>query len=161
MKKITMIAAIGKNNELGKDNDLIWKIPEDLKFFKEQTLNKPIVMGKNTLDSLPGLLPNRLHLVLTHKKNEETEQLKVFNNYEKLLEFIDKLDTEVMIIGGSQIYKQFIDIADKLILTEIDDTKEADTYFPEFNIDDWIKKNICSHTYNGIKYNHVIYTKKY
>ena len=98
MKRITIIAAIGKNNELGKNNDLIWKIPEDLKFFKEQTLNKPIVMGKNTLDSLPGLLPNRLHLVLTHQKIEETEQLKVFNNYEKFLEFIDKLDEEVMII---------------------------------------------------------------
>lgn len=63
MKKITLIAAIGKNNELGKDNNLIWKIPEDLIFFKEQTLNKPIVMGKNTLDSLPKMLPNRLHLV--------------------------------------------------------------------------------------------------
>lgn len=159
MKRITIIAAIGKNNELGKNNDLIWKIPEDLKFFKEQTLNKPIVMGKNTLDSLPGLLPNRLHLVLTHQKIEETEQLKVFNNYEKLLEFIDKLDEEVMIIGGAQIYKMFIDIADKLVLTEIDAIEEADTYFPIFNKKIWQKETISTHIFNDIKYTHVIYKK--
>ena len=74
MKDITLIAAIGKNRELGKNNDLIWHLPEDLKFFKEQTVNKPIVLGKNTLDSLPKLLPNRLHLLLTHQDIKEQEQ---------------------------------------------------------------------------------------
>ena len=71
MKNVTMIAAVGKNLELGKDNKLLWHLPEDLQFFKEQTMGKPIIMGKKTLDSLPRLLPGRLHLVLTHQQLEQ------------------------------------------------------------------------------------------
>mgnify|MGYP003430593614 FL=1 len=94
MKNITMIAAVGKNLELGKDNKLLWHLPEDLKFFKEQTMGKPIIMGKKTLDSLPILLPGRLHLVLTHQQLEETDQVKVFRDLDSLVEFIKELNQE-------------------------------------------------------------------
>lgn len=162
MKDITLIAAIGKNLELGKNNELIWHLPEDLKFFKEQTLNKPIIMGKNTLKSLPKMLPNRLHLVLTHQNLEENEQLKVFHTKEELLEYIKTLDSEVMVIGGGQIYKQFLPHATKLILTEIEaeDKSEEIIYFPKFNKEEWDRKELCHHEHEPIKYTHVQYTKR-
>ena len=159
MKNITIIAAVGKNYELGKDNKLIWYLPEDLKFFKEQTINKPIVMGKNTLDSLPKLLPNRLHLVLTHQNIEESDQLKVFHTKEKLLEYINNLE-EVMIIGGAKIYEEFIEYATKIILTEIDQEYDADVYFPKFNKDEWYATELSTHIQDGVKYKHILYEKK-
>lgn len=160
MTKITLIAAIGRNNELGKGNDLIWKIPADLAFFKEHTINKKIIMGKNTLDSLPRLLPKRLHLVLTHQNIEENEQLKVFHDIKELDKYLEELDEEVMVIGGAQIYKQFIDRADSIILTEIDDEANADTYFPSFNKDEWQNEILSENEYDGTKYKHVVYVKK-
>ena len=159
MKNITIIAAVGKNYELGKDNRLIWHLPEDLKFFKEQTINKPIVMGKNTLDSLPKLLPNRLHLVLTHQNIEENDQLKVFHTKEKLLEYINNLE-EVMIIGGAKIYEEFIEYATKIILTEIDQEYDADVYSPKFNKDEWYTTELSTHIQDGVKYKHILYEKK-
>lgn len=160
MKNITIIAAIGKNNELGKNNQLLWHIPEDLSFFKEQTINKPIVMGRKTLESLPKLLPGRLHLVLTHHQLEETEQIKVFHSIDSLLNYIKQLNQEVMIIGGAQIYKQMLPKANKMLLTEIDDIKEADAYFPIFDKNAWECKILSSHETETIKYKHVLYTKK-
>lgn len=160
MMNVTMIAAVGKNLELGKDNKLLWHLPEDLQFFKEQTMGKPIIMGKKTLDSLPRLLPGRLHLVLTHQQLEETEQIKVFRDLDSLVEFIKELNQEVMVIGGAQVYKQMLDYSDKMILTEIDAETEADAYFPSFNKDEWEQEVLCSHEDKGIKYRHLVYQKK-
>lgn len=160
MKNITMIAAVGKNLELGKDNELLWRIPEDLQFFKQQTLGKKIVMGKKTLDSLPGLLPKRTHIVLTHQELEPSERLIVFHDITELKEYLQQLREEVMIIGGAQIYQQFIDDADKLVLTEIDGEKEADVYFPSFNKNDWDQEVLCEHQYEDVKYKHLVYTRK-
>ena len=160
MKNITMIAAVGKNLELGKDNELLWRIPEDLQFFKQQTLGKKIVMGKKTLDSLPGLLPKRTHIVLTHQELEPSERLIVFHDITELKEYLQQLREEVMIIGGAQIYQQFIDDADKLVLTEIDGEKEADVYFPSFNKNDWDQEILCEHQYEDVKYKHLVYTRK-
>ena len=84
---INLIAAIGKNNELGKDNDLIWRFKEDMNFFKEQTMNKPIIMGMNTYNSLPKLLPGRQHIVLTSKERELDPQIIVVHSVEQLLKF--------------------------------------------------------------------------
>lgn len=160
MKNITMIAAIGKNNELGKDNQLLWHLPEDLNFFKEQTMGKPIIMGRKTLESLPRLLPGRLHLVLTHQDLEETEQIKVFHTTEDLLNYIETLNQEVMVIGGAQVYKQMLDQAEKMLLTEIDDSKAADAYFPTFDKQDWDCKILSSHEEGEVKYKHLSYTRK-
>lgn len=160
MKNITMIAAVGKNNELGKDNKLLWHLPEDLRFFKEQTMGKPIVMGKKTLDSLPRLLPGRMHLVLTHQELEPHNQIKVFHSIEELVDYIALLDQEVMVIGGAQIYKQMLELSDKMLLTEIDAEKDADAFFPDFDKDSWDCEELCHHQEGNIHYKHLSYTRK-
>ena len=161
MRNITLIAAIGKNRELGYNNDLIWKIPEDLKFFRENTNGKYIVMGLNTFNSLPKLLPNRKHIVLTHRDIELDSSVVIFHSINELLSFIDMLDEEVMIIGGSMIYNQMIEYASQMLLTEIDDSHDADVYFPMFNLSEWDRELISEHNYNEIKYSHVLYRRKY
>ena len=157
---ITLIAAVGKNLELGKDNTLIWSIPEDLKFFRENTMGKTIVMGINTLKSLPKLLPNRKHVVLTRKNIELDPSIVVVHSIDELLSYIELLGEEVMIIGGAQIYSQMIEYANKMLLTEIDDSKDSDVYFPSFSLDDWDREVISEHRYNDINYSHVTYTRK-
>ena len=157
---ITLIAAIGKNNELGNDNKLLWHIPEDLNFFKANTMNKKIIMGINTLNSLPKLLPGRKHIVLTHRNLELDPEILVFHSITELLEYIKSLNEEVMVIGGGQIYKQMIEYANKLLITKIDDTKEADTFFPKIDNNDWNCELLSEHEYKDIKYKHLIYKKK-
>ena len=161
MKNITMIAAIGKNNELGKNNKLIWPIKEDLQFFKQQTMGKPVAMGMRTLESLPKLLPGRKHIVLTTKNKDLGPQVVVVHSTEDLLKFIEEYQDEVMIIGGARVYSEMIKYADKLVLTEIDaEDKEADAYFPEFNKEDYDCCELCSHESDGLTYKHKVYTKK-
>ena len=160
MYKITFIAAIGKNRVLGKNNSLIWHIPEDLRFFKENTVGKPIVMGMNTLNSLPKLLPNRKHIVLTHKEIDLGPDVVVVHGILELLNYISSLNEEVMVIGGAQIYSLMIDYADKMLLTEIDKEYDADAYFPNFTLEDWNREIISNHVYDDIEYSHVAYTRK-
>lgn len=160
MSNITLIAAIGKNRELGYNNDLIWTIPEDLKFFRDNTIGKQIVMGMNTLNSLPKLLPDRKHIVLTRREVELNPKILVFHSIDELLCYADSLDKEVMVIGGAQIYSQMIEYADKMLLTEIDDEALADVYFPEFSIEDWDRELISNHKYENIDYSHVMYRRK-
>ncbi|MBQ6495079.1 MAG: dihydrofolate reductase [Bacilli bacterium] len=158
MNNLTIIAAIGKNNELGYKNGLIWRLKEDMKFFKENTIGKPIVMGRKTLESLPKLLPNRTHIVLTHQ-DIVIPGVIIIHSKEELFNLIK--DEEVMIIGGESIYKMFIDDVDKMLLTEIDkEYKDADAYFPEFNKDNWNIKVLSRKVENNISYNHIEYTKK-
>lgn len=160
MKNITMIAAVGQNKELGKDNQLLWHLPEDLKFFKEQTMGKPIVMGKRTLDSLPRLLPGRLHLVLTHQEIEPNDQIRVFRDIDSLVEFITTLEQEVMVIGGAQVYKEMLDLSDKMLLTEVEASTEADVFFPDFDKSKWDCEELSSHQEGPIRYKHLSYTRK-
>ena len=161
MKNITMIAAIGKNRELGKNNDLIWHLKEDMKFFKDQTMGKPIVMGRKTFESLPKLLPGRKHIILTKQKLDVPEEVLLFHNKEDVLDYIKSYQEEVMIIGGASIYKEFLEDSNKLVLTEIDDEdKKADTYFPYFDKNEWLKEELSQVEENNIKYKHIIYTRK-
>ena len=160
MNKITLIAAIGKNRELGYNNDLIWKIPEDLMFFKDNTMGKYIVMGMNTFNSLPKLLPGRKHIVLTSKNVDLGEEVLIIHGIDELIQYIDTIDSEVMIIGGAMMYGQMIKYANKMLLTEIDDSKDCDVYFPEFDKSDWDKEIVSSHTYEDISYSHVCYTRR-
>ena len=161
MKNVTMIAAVGKNLELGKDNNLIWHIKEDMKFFKEQTMGKPIVMGRKTLESLPKLLPGRKHIVLSRQHLDLDEQILVVHSKEELLKYIEEYQDEVMIIGGASIYKEMLPVAHKLILTEIDaEDKEADAYFPSFNKEEWDSVELSSHTETTPHYKHLVYTRK-
>ena len=154
---ISIIAAIGKNNELGKNNNLIWHLPNDLKFFKETTMGKPILMGRKTLNSLPKLLPGRTHLVLS-TSNLNIDGVIQFTNIEDALDYIKNID-EVFIIGGASIYKEFLSYADKLYLTEIDAVSEADVYFPTFDKTKYKRSVIKTNEDNGIKYEHVLYER--
>ena len=163
MKNVTMIAAIGKNNELGKNNDLIWKFKEDMQFFKEQTMGKPMAMGYKTFYSLRGgkPLPGRKHIVLTSRNLEENPQIIIVRSLEELLKYIEEYKEEVMIIGGASIYKAMLEYADKLVLTEIDaEDKEADAFFPEFNKEEWNNEILSEHEENNIKYKHLVYKRK-
>ena len=155
---ISIIAAIGKNNELGLNNDLIWHLPNDLKFFKEKTLNQNIVMGYNTFVSLGRILPSRKHIVLSFEKVRLPLEVIQFNNLEDLNNYIK--DKDVFIIGGASMYKQFIDKADRLYLTEIDNTHKADVYFPNFDKSLFDKKILGTNSDNGINYTFTLYERK-
>lgn len=156
---ISIIAAIGKNRELGRGNDLIWHIKEDLKNFKNLTMGKYIVMGKNTYESLPKHLEGRKYIVLSSSLSEIENGL-LFNDFNKLLEFIKDVDEEVMIIGGASIYKLFLPFSDKLYLTEIDSEEKADVYFPDFNKEDYGCNVVSTNEVDGLKYSFVIYERK-
>lgn len=156
---ISIIAAIGKNKELGRGNDLIWHIKEDLKNFKNLTMGKYTVMGKNTYESLPKHLEGRKYIVLSSSLSEIENSL-LFNDFNKLLEFIKDVDEEVMIIGGASIYKLFLPFADKLYLTEIDSEEKADVYFPDFNKEDYKCNVVSTNEVDGLKYSFVIYERK-
>ena len=160
MKNISMIAAIGKNRELGINNDLIWHIKEDLQFFKEKTMHKPIVMGYKTLESLPKLLPGRKHIVLTRRDLKLDPEILILHSKEELLEYALNHEEELMIIGGASIYNQLIDEAETMYLTEIDATAEADCYFPEFNKEEWSSEVISEFKDHNPPYKHLIYKRK-
>jgi len=132
---ISLIAAIGKNNELGKGNDLVWKLPADQKFFREKTTGHPMIMGRKTFESLPGILPGRRHIVITRDKSYLHQGVEVVNSLEEAIKIsrvtLDKRG-EIFIIGGAEIFKQSMDLADRLYITHIDaEDKKADTFFPE------------------------------
>ena len=156
---ISIIAAIGKNGEIGKNNELIWHIKEDLQNFKNLTMNKYIVMGANTYASLPKRLEGRKYIVLSNHL-KEIENGLLFKNFDDLIEFINKQNEEIMIIGGSSIYKSFIPYADKIYLTEIDDTSEADAYFPDFDKSKYRYSVLKENCDKELKYKFVIYEKK-
>ena len=160
MENVSMIAAIGKNNELGKDNNLIWHLPGDLKFFKNVTMGHDIIMGSTTFYSLPKLLPGRKHIVLTSKEINNSDII-VLHNRSELIEYLKKKKEEIFIIGGSSIYTQMLDLADKLYLTEIDAScKDADCYFPRIDYNNWETQVIGNNSNNGINYKHVLYKRK-
>ena len=158
---IKIIAAVGKNLELGKNNGLIWHLPGDLKFFKEQTMNKTVAMGRNTFNSLPKKLPNRQHIVLSDidNFNKDTQGVNVvYNARDFMMEcFKEGERHEMFIIGGASVYRMFIGMADELILTEIDASSEADVYFPEFDKSHFQKEILGEGEDNGIHYTHVRY----
>ena len=162
---INIIAAIGKNNELGKGNSLIWNIPKDLKFFREKTKNSIIVMGRNTFNSLPKILPGRKHIILSSTNNfnkEINDDVTVINSKEDLINLCKKIseNNEVFIIGGASLYSMFIDIADVLYITHIEKVEEtADVYFPKIDEAKWKKKILANDEDNNIKFSWVEYTK--
>lgn len=151
---INLIAAVGKNLELGLDNKLIWQIPEDLKYFKEVTTGKTIVMGRKTYESIGRPLPNRKNIVLSRKKIE-INNVEVINDYREVLG-----DECVFIIGGESVYRLFLPYADNIYLTEIEDSSNADSFFPNFDKNLYEKEIISEGIYNSVKYSFVIYRKK-
>lgn len=132
---ITLIAAIGKNNELGKDNQLLWHLPIDFKRFKTLTSHHTIIMGRKTFESLPGILPNRKHIVISRNKNLKIDNVVIVNSLKEALALTEK--ENVFIIGGGQIYHESIKIADALEITRVNISVNADTFFPKIDLNHW------------------------
>ncbi len=133
---ITLIAAIGEKNELGKDNQLVWHLPEDFKRFKSITSGHYIILGRKTFESFPKPLPNRTHVIITRQKDYAPENCIVVNSIKDAVAACTK-EQDVFVIGGGEIYKQSIEIADKLEVTRVHHTFEADTFFPEIDLEKW------------------------
>lgn len=137
--RISIIAAIGENRELGKDNKLLFDIPEDMKFFREVTRGKPVIMGRKTAEHLvefytKGPLPGRKNIVVTRNPEYKLEGFTVVPNMEHAIETAQKENSEeIFIIGGGEIYKLGLPFADRLYLTIVDGNYEADAFFPEYS----------------------------
>lgn len=135
---INIIAAIGENRELGKDNKLLWHIPEDMKYFRDKTKGHPVIMGRKTHESIGRPLPERTNIVVTRRSNPELLKLDapgliVKHTIDESNAFAESIGTgEVFIIGGAQIYKQTLFKVDKLYLTIVHHSFDADSYFPEY-----------------------------
>jgi dihydrofolate reductase len=135
---INIIVSVSENWVIGKDNKLLWNLKDDLKRFKEITLNKPIIMGQKTFESLPnGALPNRNNIVLTYDKNFYADDTITALTISDALNKAKEFNEEVFIIGGGTIYKQFMEYTDKIYLTVVHTYIEGDTYFPELNESEW------------------------
>lgn len=131
---ISIICAIAKNRAIGKNNQLLWHIPEDFKHFKETTSGHPIMMGQKTFESIGRPLPNRRNIVITNDEKFCAEGCEVVYSIDEAIKKACEVEKdEIFFIGGGMIYQQTIGLADKLYLTVVDKEFEADTFFPEYN----------------------------
>ncbi|WP_010249610.1 dihydrofolate reductase [Myroides injenensis] len=134
---ITLIAAVAENNALGKNNQLLWHLPDDFKHFKTLTSHHTIIMGRKTFESFPKPLPNRKHIIITRQSDYTApEGCVVVNSLEDALALADK-NEEVFVIGGGEIYTQALPFADKLELTRVHKSFDADAFFPDFDTNQW------------------------
>jgi len=135
---LSIIVAVAKNNVIGKDNKLIWHLPEDLKRFKKLTTGHTIIMRRRTFESLGRVLPNRKHVILCNDKqmNIDNENVEILEDI-SMLEKYKNSDEENFIIGGATIYKLLMPMADKMYITHINEEFEGDVYFPEINEKEW------------------------
>ena len=149
--KVSIIAALGANREIGKDNDLIWHLPKDMRFFTETTTNHFVIMGRKNYDSIPEKyrpLKNRTNVIVTRQEGFHAENCVVVNSIEEGIELAKfEGETECFIIGGGQIYDYSLkhDLADRMYLTHIQESFEADAFFPTFDPENWFCKEIMCH----------------
>lgn len=162
-KKISIIVAIAENHAIGKDNDLLWHISNDLKRFKELTKNHYIIMGKRTYFSLPTRpLPNRTSVVITDIPDEKIDNCIMAYSIDDAVKKMDSAG-ENFIIGGGSIYRQFMPLANKLYITRVHKTFKADTFFPEISLMEWQlteKTDINDDSQNEFTYSFEIYKRK-
>ncbi|MEP5610621.1 MAG: dihydrofolate reductase [Cyclobacteriaceae bacterium] len=141
--KISMIAAMGSNRVIGKDNDIPWHLPDDFKYFKETTERHHVIMGRKNWESLPPKfrpLPNRPNLLITRQQDYIANGAAIFQSLQQALSFAkDSNETEAFIIGGGEIYRMGLSFADKIYLTEINGGFEGQTTFPEFDTNEWVE----------------------
>ena len=136
MTRITLIAAMARNRVIGRDGELPWHLPADLKHFKRTTLGSPVLMGRKTWDSIGRPLPGRRNLVLSRAEPSLPEGVELFSDVETALNACEAED-ELFVIGGAEIYRLFLPVAHRLILTEVDEEVEGDTLFPPFDEESW------------------------
>ncbi|MFW5645653.1 MAG: dihydrofolate reductase [Bacteroidota bacterium] len=162
-KNISIIVAIAENNAIGKNNELLWKISDDLKRFKKLTTGHKVIMGRNTYLSLPNSpLPNRKNVVITDIENEKFEGCEMAYSIEEALANVQE-NEEAFVIGGGMIYKQFLPHANKLYLTRVHQSFEADTFFPALNYDEWVemeRQEFSAGEKNEFPHSFIVYARK-
>lgn len=158
MKDLYMIACISKDGGLGKGGELLWHIPEDMKFFRETTKGNMVIMGRKTFDSIGRALPGRRNIVLSSRKGENADV--EWHTREELEEALKTTSGKKFIIGGASLYEMFLPEAEKLYLTEVDSVKSADIIFPQFEKSEWQREVLQNGEYDGIKYEIVEYTRR-
>jgi dihydrofolate reductase len=140
---LSAIAAMASNRVIGKDGALPWSLPEDMKFFRDTTKGHIMLMGRKTFESFPGLLANRLHVVVTRQKDYHPEGAHIFSTIPAALEFCKaqtaKWGDEVFIVGGGEIYREMMTITDRIYLTEIHRPAEGNAFFPEFDKTEFVE----------------------
>jgi dihydrofolate reductase len=159
---ISIIAAIGKNNVIGTKNSLPWKLPADMKHFVEITRGKPVIMGRKTFESIGKPLPKRTNIIITQDRGYKAEGCIVTHSIDEALKASGK-NEEVMIIGGAQVYKEFLPKSGRMYLTRIDAGFYGDAYFPEYNIEEWEEELYEEHEKdkdNPYDYTFVVLTRK-
>lgn len=159
---INVIVAKASNNVIGAKNDLIWHLPNDLKHFKNLTSGHPIIMGRKTFESLGRPLPNRTNIVVTRDKDWHAENIEKEFSLEKAIESAKKINEDIYIIGGGNIYKQAMEFADVLYITEVHHEFEGDTYFPEIDEEIWeevARENFMKDEKHPYAYSYVTYKR--
>ena len=159
---INLIVAKASNNVIGAKNDLIWHLPNDLKHFKNLTSGHPIIMGRKTFESLGRPLPNRTNIVVTRDKDWQAENIEKEFSLEKAIESAKKINEDIYIIGGGNIYKQAMEFADVLYITEVHHEFEGDTYFPEIDEEIWeevARENFMKDEKHPYAYSYVTYKR--
>lgn len=161
---VSMIAAIGRNRELGKNGQLIWHISDDLKRFKKITMGGTLIMGRKTFESIGKPLPGRKNIVLTSNKKYNAPGIFVKNYPNAAFNFAQCLQRPIFIIGGESIYRHYMPLADTLYITQIDAEEHgADAFFPEINPDDWQiteQSGWQTDPVNRVKYRYLTYQRK-
>lgn len=145
----TIVVAMGLGNEIGAENQLLWHLPKDLKHFKEITTGHPVIMGRKTYESIGKALPNRTNIVVSRKKDWFEEGILIVGSLKEALKFAKKMDEDIFIIGGGNIYEQTIDLADKLEVTLVKANLNADVFFPKINPKIWEKTTETCHEKDG------------
>ena len=145
--KISLIVAVSRNGAIGLNNQLPWYLPEDLKYFKSVTMGKPLIMGRKTFDSIGRPLPGRANIVLTRDPQWTSDGVKVVQSVEQALVAgeiaCEAADVdEIMVIGGEQIYRMTIDLADRIYLTQVDADVEGDAFFPDIDLNNWSQTRV-------------------
>lgn len=134
---ITLVVAAGNNNEIGKGNELLWHLPKDLKHFKNLTNGYPVIMGRKTYESIGKPLPNRTNIVLTSAMDWFEEGILIVHSLKAAVKHAKKIDEKIFIIGGETVFQQSMDVADRIEMTRVDMTAEADTFFPAIDPTVW------------------------
>ena len=134
--RVSIIVAVSANNVIGADGGLPWRLSEDLRRFKEITMGKPMIMGRQTFESIGKALPGRRSVILTRQTDYKQAGCDVVNTPEAALELVGDAD-EVMIIGGGKVYEHYLPMTDRIYLTRVHTEVEGDTFFPEINEDEW------------------------
>jgi len=145
--KISLIVAVSRNGAIGLNNQLPWYLPEDLKYFKSVTMGKPLIMGRKTFDSIGRPLPGRANIVLTRDPQWTSDGVEVVQSVEQALVAgeiaCEAADVdEIMVIGGEQIYRMTIDLADRIYLTQVDADVEGDAFFPDIDLNNWSQTRV-------------------